>query len=493
MSTLRSRLAAGARWTVAVRVVDRAIGLVSTLVLVRLLAPGDFGVVAMGTAIQGILATLTEFGFTKAIIRIRRPQHAHYSTAFTLNAMTSATVALVMLATIPIATAWYEDPRVVPVMVTLAAMNLLGGLRNLGLARYERAMAFRPFFLIALARKVSSFIVGIAAALIWRDYSALLAGMLAGTIVEIGATYRLTNFRPRFTLSRSRELLGFSVWWLASEMITMLGRRGQDVFVGQELGASTLGKYAVALDLATLPTTEIVAPVMRAVYPGYVQMKDEVGRLYAAFVNVWGVVALLAIPSSVGIACLADPITSIVLGEKWAGAAPLIRVLAAVGAMQALHACYWPIMLTRLGPKTVFNLALWSVMLTLPVFVILLWTSGLLVAIGGSVVCGLVMLVVGARLLVRDLGYRVMPLITGLVRPVLGSMIMATAVLYLVEWLPAAQSWTVGIAVLLISMLAGLVVYASAIWGLWWVSGRPVSAERELWKLVIALPTSARR
>ena len=108
-------------------------------------------------------------------------------------------------------------------------------------------------------------------------------------------------------------------------------------------------------------------------------------------------------------------------------------------------------------------------------------------------VCGLVMLVVGARLLVRDLGYQVMPLITGLVRPVLGSMIMAAAVLYLVELLPAAQSWTVGIAVLLISMLAGLVVYAVAIWGLWWVSGRPESAERELWKLVIALPTSARR
>lgn len=477
----------------AVRVVDRAIGLISTLVLVRLLAPGDFGVVAMGTAIQGILATLTEFGFTKAIIRIRRPQHAHYSTAFTLNAMTSATVALVMLATIPLATAWYSDPRVIPVMVTLAAVNLLGGLRNLGLVRYERAMAFRPFFLIALARKVSSFVIGVGAALIWRDYTALLAGMLAGTIVEIGATYRLTNFRPRFTLSRSRELLGFSVWWLASEMITMVGRRGQDVFVGQELGASILGKYSVALDLATLPTTEIVAPVMRAVYPGYVQMKDDVGRLYAAFVNVWGVVALLAIPSAAGIACLAEPVTTIVLGDKWDGAAPLIRLLAAVGALQALHACYWPIMLTRMGPKTVFRLAFWGVVLTLPVFVALLWTSGLLVAIAGAVVCGLVMLVIGARLLTNNLGHEIMPLMTGLVRPVLSSMIMAAAVLYLQQLAPATQSWTGGFAVLLIVMLAGAVSYGVAVWVLWWVSGKPESAESELWKLVTALPTSVRR
>jgi PST family polysaccharide transporter len=472
---------------VGVRIVDRTIGLISTLVLVRLLAPGDFGVVAMGTAIQGILATVTEFGFTKAIIRIRRPEHAHYSTAFTLNALTSLAVALLMLAAIPLAVSWYEDPRVVPVMCALAAMSVLGGLRNLGLARYERAMAFRPFFLIALARKVSSFGVGVIVALIWRDYSALLAGMLVGTLVEIAATYRLTNFRPRFTLSKSRELLGFSVWWLAAEAITMLGRRGQDVFVGQELGAAVLGKYAVALDLATLPTTEIVAPVMRAVYPGYMQMKEEVGRLYAAFVNVWGVVAILAIPSAVGIACLAEPITDIVLGDNWAGAAPLIRLLAIAGALQALHACYWPMMLARLGPKVVFTLALWSVLLTLPVFVVLLWTVGLLAAIGGAVLCGLVMLVVGARLLLKDLGHSPVPLLSGLVRPVFGSAIMAAGVLYLSLLIPTSPSWVANLGILLALVLTGCLLYGASVGLLWLISGRPESAERQLWRMLVDL------
>ena len=234
-------MASGARWTVSIRVVERVIGFVSTLVLARLLAPQDFGVVAMGTAIQGILSTLTEFGFTKAIIRMQRPQHAHYSTAFTLNAITSALVAVGVAGGDPAGAdlvrrcarcAGAGDPRCdqshrrIPEPRTRALRAGAG---------------FRPFFLIALARKLSSFTIGAICALIWQDYRALLAGMLLGAVVEIASTYRLTRFRPRFTLSRARELMGFSLWWLAGEMATMLGRRGQDILVGQQLGAATLG------------------------------------------------------------------------------------------------------------------------------------------------------------------------------------------------------------------------------------------------------------
>jgi O-antigen/teichoic acid export membrane protein len=473
-------MASGARWTISIRVVERVIGFVSTLVLARLLAPADFGVVAMGTAIQGILATLTEFGFTKAIIRMQRPQHAHYSSAFTLNAITSALVAVAMLIAIPVAQLWYDDARVAPVLATLAVMSLIGGFRNLGLARYERALDFRPFFLIALARKLSSFTIGAICALMWHDYRALLAGMLLGSIVEIAATYRLTRFRPRFTLARAKELMGFSVWWLAGEMATMFGRRGQDLLIGQQLGAATLGQYAVALDLATMPTTEIVAPVMRAVYPGYMQMKDDVGRLYSAFVRVWGVVALLAIPSAVGIACIAPLMTLVVLGPKWLDAAPYMGALALIGALQALNSCYWPMLLTRLGPRTVFRLAALGVALTIPVFGVVLWLAGLMPAIAAWIGCGVVMLFVGAKWLLDDLRQSMKPLLKALIRPVIASTAMAASLLAVQAVFPTAGKWTIGLLFLLGLVAFGAVVYAAALICLWLLAGRPHEGESEL-------------
>jgi PST family polysaccharide transporter len=473
-------MASGARWTISIRVVERVIGFVSTLVLARLLAPADFGVVAMGTAIQGILATLTEFGFTKAIIRMQRPQHAHYSSAFTLNAITSALVAVALLIAIPVAQLWYDDARVAPVLATLAVMSLIGGFRNLGLARYERALDFRPFFLIALARKLSSFTIGAVCALLWHDYRALLAGMLLGSIVEIAATYRLTRFRPRFTLSKARELMGFSVWWLAGEMATMFGRRGQDLLIGQQLGAATLGQYAVALDLATMPTTEIVAPVMRAVYPGYMQMKDDVGRLYSAFVRVWGVIALLAIPSAVGIACIAPLMTVVVLGPKWLDAAPYMGALALIGALQALNSCYWPMLLTRLGPRTVFRLAALGVALTIPVFGVVLWLAGLMPAIAAWIGCGVVMLFVGAKWLLDDLRQSMKPLLSALIRPVIASIAMAASLLAVQAVFPTAEQWTIGLLFLLGLVAFGAIVYAAALACLWLLAGRPHEGESEL-------------
>src|SRR5512139_673312 len=130
MTSLRARLAIGAQWTISIRIVDRVIGFASTLILARLLAPEDFGVVAMGTAVHGILASFTEFGFTQSLIRIRRPRPDAYSTAFTLHAAVCAAVAVALVSLAPVANAWYGDSRVVIVLLTLAVISLISGLRN---------------------------------------------------------------------------------------------------------------------------------------------------------------------------------------------------------------------------------------------------------------------------------------------------------------------------------------------------------------------------
>ncbi len=486
MSSLRNRLASGARWTISIRVVERLIGFVSTLILARLLSPADFGVVAMGTAIQGILAAVTQFGFTQALIRMRRPERDAYSTAFTLSVITGVIVGAVMLALIPLAEKWYGDSRVAPVIVTLAAISLISGFRNTGLARYERALDFRPFFKIALARKVASFGIGALCALAWGDYRALLAGMLLGAIVEIGMTYVLTKFRPVFTMVRVRELLGFSLWWLATQATGILGSRAQDLIIGQQLGAAVLGKYSVALDLATMPTAEIVAPVMRAVYPGYMQMKNDPGRLYSAFSRVWGVIALLSIPSAVGVVCIADLVTSVVLGPKWTEAAPLMGLLAAIGALQAMSSCYWPMLLTRVGPRTVFRLSAVGMALTLPAFGLALVFRGLEAAILAWICCSVVMLIVGARLLLADLGGSWVPLVRALVRPLLGAFAMAAALSALDATFPVSERWASEALYLVASIALGAIIYTVTVVGLWWLAGRPHEAERELFSVVVS-------
>lgn len=480
MASLRIRLATGARWTVSIRVVERVIGFVSTLILARLLAPQDFGVVAMGTAIQEILAAVTSFGFTQALIRMRGRDHAAYSTAFTLHVITGASIALILLASIPVALRWYGDPRVTNVLLVLAAISFITGFRNSGMVRYERALRFRPFFSIALARKLSSFGTGAVFALIWGDYRALLAGMLVGAVVETAITYRLTRFRPRFTLARSRELLGFSIWWLGSQASMILGRRGQDLLVGQRLGAEPLGQYGVALDLATMASTEIVAPLMRAVYPGYMQMQNEPGRLSSAFVRVWGVIALLTIPSATGIACLSAVVTDVVLGPKWHAAAPLMALLAPIGTLQAMVSCFWPILLTRRGPRANFRLAALGFLLSIPAFAIALWQVGLVAAIWAWIVALVVVVCAGVRMLARDLRGSSTQLLKALARPAIGAAAMAASLFTILPMFSLSDPWILKALTLLVLVAFGVLIYAATVAGLWFLAGRPQSAEAEL-------------
>lgn len=480
MASLGARLATGAGWNLAIRLLDRGIGFLSTLALARLLTPADFGVIAMGTAVQTILSILGEFGFTKAVVQMRRPQRQAFDTAFTLNVVSGLGVAIVLLAAIPPALSWYADTRVMPVLVTLAAMTAVSALRNPGLARYERALDFRPFFNVALSRKIVAATVGVISALLFADYRALLAGMFAGSAVEAFASYRVCRFRPRLCLASWRELFSFSLWWLGSQAAIRIGRRGQDLFVGQQLGAVGLGQYSIAAELATLPTTEVVAPVMKAAFPGYLHVRDDADRLKTAFVKVWAAVAFIALPSAAVIACLADLMIPLALGPQWTDVVLLAASLAPLGAIQALYGCYWPLLLSRAGPRSIFALSVLGAGLTLPTFAVLLSQFGLVAAIGGSIACGIVMLVAGAWIVTRTLGARAFPLVTALLRPALGTSVMVLVLLWIRGRLDFGSSWTARLVELTALVSMAGIVYLLSIAGGWFAAGRPDGAERAL-------------
>src|SRR5678816_3414499 len=82
-------MAIGSGWMVAMRWVVRGIGLVSTMILARLLAPHDFGLVAKAMLVIGMLEIMAETGQRLAIIRHSNPTRAHYDTAWTCLLYTS--------------------------------------------------------------------------------------------------------------------------------------------------------------------------------------------------------------------------------------------------------------------------------------------------------------------------------------------------------------------------------------------------------------------
>lgn len=484
MKALRKRVTSAASWSVAIRLIERIVGFGSTLIFVRLLSPSDFGVMAMGTSVLAIINTMTEFGFSQALIQLQNPDRRAYDTVLTLNVLTGAIVAIVLVVAAPAARAWYGDDRVVLVMFGLAAVTFTAAWRSVGLIQRERELDFQPIFAVMMGRKFAAVVVGVLFAFLWRDYRALLIGLLAGAMVEVAVSYMLAPHRPRLTLSRTREVLSFSFWWLLNQAVSVSNQRGRDVMIGMRMGPVPLGQYAVATDLAMLPTNELVVPLTRALFPGYVEMRGELGRLHSAFVRVWAAVALIAIPSAVGIACLAPLITTVILGPQWVGVERLLGPLAVVGAITALGHTFWPPILVRHGPKLMLAFTVIGTLLVLPVFGIFLWQYDLRVAIIAGAVAQLVMVVGSGGYLVRSLDGRLRDLLVGLVRPALAAAAMYAGLVPLTEMVPADAAWGIRFALLLGLVGIGALMYAGACLSLWWLAGRPATAELDLLELV---------
>lgn len=468
-------MAAGAAWMVAFKLTERTLTLVSTIVLARLLVPADFGVVAMAMSIVAILEVLTAFSIDVALIQRADVQRGHLDTAWTFNVMFGAAIALTLFLLAEPTAAFYRHPELVPVMRVLAIGWLVQGLENVGPVAFRRELEFNKEYWFLSAKKLAAFAVTIPLAIWLRSYWALVVGIVAGKFLSAWLSYAVHPFRPRFSLKGARELFAFSRWLFVNNVLFFLNQRTSDVVIGRLAGAQALGLYNLSFEISNMPTTELAAPINRAVLPGYAQLYRETGTLAQSYVAVIGLIALLSIPAGAGIAAIAAPFVTVVLGPKWLDAIPLIQILAFYGCVASLGTNTGVVMMAVGRPHLMTAMALTHVCVLVPALVIATRTWGLAGAALAVLAATVLVLPLNFAILARVLGAGAMDLVRPLWRPVLGAAAMYGVVRLVLGRLGAAGA---GEGVQLAAGIAtGVVAYVVAVAILWAVAGRPEGAE----------------
>src|SRR5690242_15755574 len=112
MQGIGRKIASGTAWMVMFKLIERSIGLVSTIILARLLVPTDFGLVAMAMAIVALVELIQAFGFDIALIQNQHASREDYDTAWTLNVFLALTCSIVVSASARAVAIFYGEPRV---------------------------------------------------------------------------------------------------------------------------------------------------------------------------------------------------------------------------------------------------------------------------------------------------------------------------------------------------------------------------------------------
>jgi lipopolysaccharide exporter len=332
------KVAIGVAWMGSARAIVRVLGFLSTLLLARLLTPADFGLVAMAMVVASGLELLTLFNFDMALVQTVHVTRAHYDSAWTLNVLMGVALALALaLLAVPVA-AFYREPRLQAVMLLIALKYLVDSAGNPGTVDFRRSLDFRPDFFMQVGPKIAGVLATVPLALWLRDYRALLAGMLLTSGVTCLLSYVLHPHRPRWCLVEASGMVRFSRWLLLNNVMGFLRTRSADLIIGRTFGSAALGTFSVAYEVSNLPSTEMVAPINRVLFPSYVHVAKDPERLRDAFRATLGLITLFVLPVCIGVAALADPLVRVVLGEKWLDTIPLIAILAVAGAPIVLQA-----------------------------------------------------------------------------------------------------------------------------------------------------------
>lgn len=481
---LTRRMATGALWLVALRFSVRAMGGLSTLFVAPLLTPADFGLVVLATTFAALLEITTDFSLDLALIRDQKAGRPEYDTAFTLNLLKSLLIAMLLVAAADPVAAFFGDPRLEPVFHWLAVVSIAGGLINIGVVDFRKELDIAKEFRLHFWPKLLSVLAAVGLAFIWRNHWALVMAIVLRRLVLVVQSYMMSAYRPRLTFSRWRSLLSFSKWLLVNNLLMFVRDRIDTLIIGKLVGPSPLGLYTVALEIADLPTTELAAPVSRAVFPGYTRLAAQRDQLARNYLDTFSVMMLVSLPTSLGIGLVAEPAIRLWLGEAWLEAVPLVQALIGVGLLRTAYAnagsVYLALGYVRIEPA----LMLVYIALLVPLLYLLLPAYGVLGAAFALTITAAVNLVLNKLILVRLLALRPILLVDAVWRIVAASLAMAGALL----WLPVPFVSELGR--LLWMILFGAGVFLTTLLSLCQLQGWPEGPES---KVLAYLQPSLRR
>jgi lipopolysaccharide exporter len=488
------KVAVGALWMVGLRLLERAIGFVSTLILARLLVPADFGLVAMAMTVYAFVEVAGNFGFDLALLRDKDASREAYDSAWTLYVMYGVFAFLLLLALAWPAAQFHGDPRLVPVMAVLGLIALVQGFDNIGTVHFRKEFRFDAEFKLMLYRKLVAFAVTVSLAVAFRNYWALIGGMVAQRATGTVLSYTMHPYRPRFNLTHARALFGFSRWLVLARLMECLKNRGPDFMIGRHLDLAALGLHRLSLELATLATSELMLPILRAVFPGYAAVAHDRQALASSFLRVQGSIVLVTLPVGLCFVLMPDLVVRALLGTNWLGATPLVMIFGLSGCLSMFQLTSLAIFEVLGQPQRSMWLRLTENVLLLPSVAIALWSdAGLIGAAWCWVGVQILLVPLSAWLIHGLLPLTLLQRLSVLWRPALGAVLMAVVIHAVRPWLPAVESSVAAFAQLLGLAALAVVGFAAMVFGAWWAAGRPSGPESSLveWILSKSRPTEA--
>lgn len=326
-------------WRFAERCGAQGVAFVVSLVLARLLAPEDYGTIALVTVFTTILQVFVDSGLGNALIQKKDADDVDFSSVFYFNVIVCSILYLVMYLAAPTLAAFYDDPDLVPVIRVLSLTLVISGVKNVQQAYVSRTMQFKRFFFATLGGTIGAAVLGIAIAYMGYGVWALVAQQIFNAAVDTLILWITVKWRPKwvFSFKRLKELLSFGWKLLVSALLDTTYNQLRQLIIGKLYTTSDLAYYNKANQFPNLIVTNINTAIDSVVFPVMSMQQDDPQRVKAMTRRAIKTSVYIMAPMMLGMAAVAEPMIRLLITEKWLPCVPYLRIFCITFIFYPIH------------------------------------------------------------------------------------------------------------------------------------------------------------
>lgn len=338
--TLKKKTLDGLVWSFMDSLAGQGITFVVGIVLSRLLTPREFGLVGMLTIFIAISTVFINSGFSQALIRKTNCTPEDYTTVFYFNLVVSHIAFLILFASAPIISAFYQEPELNPLVRALGLVLIVDAFSIIQSTTLTKRIDFRLQTRISILSSLCSGIIGISAAYMGFGAWSLVLKTVSARMINSALLWAWNRWRPvgTFCMKSFNEMFSFGSKLLITGLIDTFYRNIYYFVIGKYFSAAELGFYARADMFKNLPSQNINGIISRVSYPVLAALQDNPEQLKAGYKRLIASTMIITFILMMGMAAVAEPLVITLVGEQWRPCIIYLQMLCFAGMLYPLHA-----------------------------------------------------------------------------------------------------------------------------------------------------------
>ena len=325
-------------WRFAERCGAQLVTFIVSIVLARILAPEDYGTIALVTVFTTILQVFVDSGLGTALIQKKNADDLDFSSVFYFNFVVCLVLYAAMFMAAPVIAKFYGDVTLTPIIRVISLTIVISGVKGIQQAYVSKNMLFKRFFFSTIGGTIFSTFIGIGLAKAGYGVWALVAQQLSNATVDTVILWITVRWRPRknFSWERLKGLLSFGWKLLVSSLLDTCYNNLRNLIIGKMYSPSDLAFYNQGDKFPKLIVTNINTSIDSVLLPTMSSAQDDRERVKNMTRRAIKTSTYVMAPLMMGLAFCATPIVKLVLTDKWLPCVPFLRIF-------CITYMFWPV------------------------------------------------------------------------------------------------------------------------------------------------------